>query len=140
MKSSWPRWPHMAGFGWPLRVLACRCLDFDRFLKTSTADNRPTWAWLRRMSAPRPGSRQTITRMQQTRANVLASQDLLLTLLRSFSGSVTADFRFALWVFQISKFCGHSPGDCCGLAAGLETREVGSIAPCQRAAQPLARC
>ena len=48
-----------------------------------------------------------------------------------------ADFGFALCVFQISKLRGHSAGYRCGLAAGLETCEVGAIAPGNRSAQPL---
>src|SRR5262245_61998712 len=49
---------------------------------------------------------------------------------------IWADFGFALCVFQISELRGHSPGDCRGLAATLETREVGAIAPGKRSAQP----
>src|SRR5262249_39275394 len=50
---------------------------------------------------------------------------------------IWADFGFALCVFQISKLHGHSAGDRCGLAAGLETSEVGAIAPGNRSTQPL---
>ena len=53
---------------------------------------------------------------------------------------IWADFGFALCVFQISKLRGHSAGDRCGLAAGLETGEVGAIAPGNRSAQPLLGC
>src|SRR5215467_3781204 len=50
---------------------------------------------------------------------------------------IWADFGFALCVFQISELRGHSAGDRCGLAAGLETCEVGAIAPGNRSAQSL---
>ena len=50
---------------------------------------------------------------------------------------IWADFGFALCVFQISKLRGHSAGDRCGLAAGLETGEVGAIAPGNRSAQQI---
>ena len=62
---------------------------------------------------------------------------LILAYLLFSRRGIWADFGFALCVFQISKLRGHSAGDRCGLAARLETCEVGAIAPGNRSAQPL---
>ena len=70
--------------------------------------------------------------------NVCQPWQCLWTWLRLLRRSVRTDFGFALGVFQISKLRGHSAGDRCGLAAGLETCKVGAIAPGNRSAQPLA--
>src|SRR5687767_1908411 len=45
------------------------------------------------------------------------------------------DFRLALGIGQRPELGGNAAGDRCGLSPGLETCEVGPIAPCERAAQ-----
>src|SRR5690348_839715 len=45
----------------------------------------------------------------------------------------------SLRIGQRPQFSGGAASDCGGLAACLETREVGTIPPSERAAQPLAR-
>src|SRR5437868_2629740 len=52
--------------------------------------------------------------------------------------SVRPHFGFPLRVFQIPKLCGNSAGNSRSLAAGLETGEIGAVAPGEWAAQPLA--
>src|SRR5205085_12534101 len=52
--------------------------------------------------------------------------------------SVRPDFGFPLRVFQVSKLCGNSAGNSRSLAAGLETGEIGAVAPGEWSAQPLA--
>jgi hypothetical protein len=64
----------------------------------------------------------------------------LLTWLKLLLRSVWTGFGFALRVFQISEFRGHSAVDCRSLAAILETGEVGAIAPGIWSAEPLPSC
>src|SRR5262249_9676841 len=50
-----------------------------------------------------------------------------------------SDLRLGLRVRQRAKLRGHTAGNCCDLATGLEACEVRSIAPRQRSTQTDAR-